>query len=485
MKVAAADLGATSGRVVVVDLASTGPTVTDVVRFRNEATLGSDDVWQWPIEDLHESVMQGLQQAHEMGAGSWGIDSWGVDYGVVRPDAPLGEHVGPVVSHRDPRHAAGMTIVHSQLPWDELYAIGGIQQMDINTVYQLAAESPSRVLDGSVVLLIPDLISYWATGILASDVTDASTSGMVDVLTRQWSTRVLDALELPRSAFLPLQEPGVVRGPSRDSRLGGMPLIGVGTHDTASAFAGTPLVNRDEALILSLGTWALIGAEVIGRLPGEQARARNITHELGVDGTVRFLHNVTGMWLLEECRRAWAKADGVEPSVVDLIEAAAQRPAFAALFDVDAPELERQGQDPGTIASHLVGVQDAAAWSLDRGAVVRSILESLVIRLAQRARDIEEVLGAPRPVLHVVGGATRIPMLMQWLADATGKSVTAGPIEATALGNALVQWRALGVIADLAEGRALVSGMPEIRTYEPAGNTSTWDAAAARLKGSS
>lgn len=483
MRVAAADLGATSGRVVVVDLADEGPSLTEVVRFRNGAHQGPDGLWQWAIGDLHESVMDGLRKARALGAVAWGIDTWGVDYGIVRPDAPLGTHVGPVVSHRDPRHAAGVSAVERAIAWEELYGIGGIQHMDINTIYQLAAEQPPRIVDGTVVLLIPDLISYWATGVLASDVTDASTSAMVDVATRQWSPRIIEALGLPRSAFLPLSEPGLVRGPSVDPRLGGMPLIGVGTHDTASAFAGTPIRDRDAALILSLGTWALIGAEVLDRRPDADARARNITHELGVDGTVRFLRNVTGMWLLEECRRAWAQADGVEPDVPALIEAAVARPAFGPLFDVDAPDLEHPGQHPGTIAAHLVGCANVAAWQSDRGAVVRSILESLVIRLAQRAREIEDVLGRPRPVLHVVGGATRIPMLMQWLADATGKTLVAGPIEATALGNALVQWRALGAVADLADGRALIGRMPEIRTFEPSDDRSAWDAAAARLKG--
>lgn len=485
MRVAAADLGATSGRVVVVDLEGGQPRITEVVRFRNGAELGPDGLWQWPIRRLHDAVMDGLAMAHDLGAQSWGIDSWGVDFGVVRPDDDLGSHVGPVLSHRDPRHAEGMALMESRMPWEQLYGIGGIQRMDINTVYQLAAESPERIVDGTVVLLIPDLISYWATGVLASDVTDASTSAMVDVATRQWSRRIIDALGLPRSAFLPLQEPGILRGPSVDPRLRGMPLIGVGTHDTASAFAGTPLVDRDRALILSLGTWALIGAEVVGRLPDDRARAMNITHELGVDGSVRFLRNVTGMWLLEECRRAWGRIDATEPDVPGLMDAAARQPAFGPVFDVDAVELEHPGQDPGTIARHLVGATDTDAWAADRGAVVRSILESLVIRLAQRAREIEEVLGGDRPILHVVGGATRIPMLMQWLADATGKTVVAGPIEATALGSALIQWRSLGVIDDLAQGRSLIGGMPEIRTFEPIGDMAAWHAAAARLKGSS
>lgn len=479
-KVAAIDIGATSGRVVVASLGADGPVLDEVARFPNGPRRGADGSWTWPIEELAAHVADGTAAAVDAGARAWGIDTWAVDYGVLLPaDGPgLRRLARPEVrAYRDPRHESGLAVVERAIAWPELYGITGIQRMAINTVNQVAADRPQRIAEGTTFLLVPDLLAYWATGALATDVTNASSTGMVDPRTRQWSDRIIEALGVPRSAFLATDEPGAVRGEARDPRLGGLPLIGVATHDTASAFAGAPIADRDRALVLSLGTWALIGAEVVGAVPGEEAMALNVTHELGVDGTVRLLRNVCGMWLLEECRRAWAQEDGREPDVPALLEAAATTVPFAAVFDVDAPELAPPGQAPATIAPHLRGSHDGS-----RGAVVRAILESLVIRLARRAREIEGYLGAPRDVIHVVGGASRMSMVMQWLADATGKRVIAGPVEATALGNALVQWRTLGVIGDLAEGRALVAAMPGIRTYEPAGSRAAWDAAAARLE---
>ena len=471
-RVAAVDLGATSGRVVLADLVAGRIELSDVARFGNGPVQADDGSWVWPMDELYASVVGALGIAQERGARSWGIDSWGVDFAVVRDGVPI----GPIRAHRDPRHADGMAIVEQRMPWARLYDCTGIQRIAINTVYQIAAEQPTRIQDGSTVLMVPDFLAFRATGLMASDVTDASTTGMVDPRTRQWSPAVLAALELPESAFLPLEEPGRLRGPATDSRIAGLELIGVGTHDTASAFAGTPVVDRDAALILSLGTWALIGAETDRADPDEAARRANVTHELGVDGTVRVLGNVCGMWLFEECRRDWARADGVEPDVADLIDAACRAPARQAVFAVDAPDLAAPGQSERTIARHLVGTHDGS-----RGAVVRCLLESMVVRLAQRAREIEVLLGTPRPVLHVVGGASRIAPLMQWLADASGRVVIAGPVEATAIGNAVIQWRQAGVVHDLGEARSIIGDMAQIRRFEPAGDGAAWTAFAERL----
>ncbi len=470
--VAAVDIGATSGRVVLAELASDGPHLTEVSRFPNRLRQ-DDEAWTWDVLGLERSMLDGLAAAADQGARSWGVDTWAVDYGVVQ----AGRLVGPVRAYRDPRHQRGIAVVRQRLPWAELYDISGIQDMTINTIYQIAADDPQRLVEGTTFLLMPDLLSYRATGVLATDITNASSTGMIDVRARQWSRRVLDALGVPASAFLAPDEPGGVRGEAFDPRLRGLPLIGVATHDTASAFVGTPVGDRDQALILSLGTWALIGVEAIGLTPNERSRELNVTHELGVDGTIRFLRNVSGMWLLEECRRAWAIEDGVEPSVPDLLAAAASAPPMATVFDVDSPALAAPGQSAASLTAHVVGPVPQT-----RGAVVRTILESLVSRLAERVEQIEDVLGAERPVLHVVGGASRMSPVMQWLADATGKQVVAGPVEATALGNAAVQWRTLGAVADLAEARAAIAGMPEIVRYEPIGSRLAWRAFAARLK---
>ncbi len=469
--VAAVDVGATSGRVMVARLQDDAVAIAEASRFPNRPRQQGGR-WTWDVGALSMSVEDGLRHAVRSGAAAWGIDTWAVDYGVLRD----GRLVGPVYCYRDPRHAEGVARVDAAIPWEELYTLTGTQFMAINTIYQLAAEDAPRLREGSTFLMVPDLLSHWATGALATDVTNASSTGMVDVRTRQWSAPVLGALGLPASAFLPLDEPGSVRGESRQPGLNGIPLIGVATHDTASAFVGTPIADRDAALIVSLGTWALVGAESAGALPTEEARAINVTHELGVDGTVRVLRNVTGMWLLEECRRHWASQDGVEPRIETLLDAAERAEPMKAVLDVDDPELAVPGQGPQTIERHLVG-----RWDGSRGAVVRTLLESLVVRLAERSREIERLLRTPRDTIHVVGGASRMALLMQWLADATGKAVVAGPVEATALGNAAVQWRSLGAVASIAEARARVARMPEITVYEPRGDRAVWDALAARL----
>jgi rhamnulokinase len=467
--VAAVDIGATSGRVMVASLTDAGPVLNEAARFPNHPHQSSGR-WAWDIDALHREVTAGVARAAQLGARAWGIDTWAVDYGVLRS----GSLVGPVRAYRDPGHEAGMAIVDARIPWSELYRITGIQRMPINTVYQIAADDPQRLIAGATFLMVPDLLAHLATGCLATDVTNASSTGLVDPRTRQWAPAVIEALGLERTCFLDTDEPGQVRGET--GSVGGLPLIGVATHDTASAFAGAPVRDREQALILSLGTWALIGAEVVGAVPDDRARAMNVTHELGVDGTVRLLRNVSGMWLLEECRRAWTRADGVEPDIPALLSAAAEAAAFAAILDVDAADLAAPGQDPSTVERHLVG-----QWDGSRGSVVRVILESVVARIAQRVRQIDELLGGERPILHVVGGASRMDMVMQWLADATGKQVLAGPVEATALGNAAVQWRTLGAVSSLDEARSLIAGLPEIRAFEPIGNHASWQEYGSRL----
>jgi len=469
--VAAVDLGATSGRVVLAEYRDGRVSLDEITRFPNHPQQVSGR-WVWDADGLLAATLAGLATAAQRGASSFGVDTWGVDYGVIRDGAPL----GPLRAYRDPINERGIGIVEAQIPWHRLYAQCGIQRMAINTIYQVAVDDPQRLIEGATFLPIPDLIAYLITGVAGTDVTHASTSSMIATGTRQWSAEVLDGLGVPRSAFLSPDEPGTIRGPARIDGLQGIPHISVGAHDTASAYAGTPIANRDTALVLSLGTWALIGAECVDVLPTDAARELNVTHELGVEGTVRVLRNVTGMWLLEECRRAWGEVDGAAPAVLDVIEAATQSPAFAGILDVDTPQLASPGQSPETLAPHIRGT-----WDGTRGGLTRILLESLVARVAERARQITTLLGGPRDVLHVVGGASRLGPVMQWLADATDMRVIAGPTEATALGNALVQWRALGVIDSLAEARRAIGALPEIREYVPSGNHAAWRRYAERL----
>lgn len=470
-RVAAVDIGAGSGRVVLADLSSGLPSLTEVSRFANGPVLAGGR-WTWDIESLHRATVDGLEQALAMGAESMGVDTWAIDYGVIDEAGGL---VGPVIAYRDDRHALGVVRAREALSWERHYGITGIQDLPFNTAYQLAQDD--RLRDGTSLLLVPDLLTFMLTGVRASDVTNASTTALVDPRSRAWSPEVLGALGLPNTSFIPLDEPGEVRGPCLDARLGGLPLIGVATHDTASAFAGSPVVDRDRALILSIGTWALIGFEAVGAVPSPESMDLNMTHELGVDGTVRVLRNVSGMWLLDECRRFWATADGGEPGVPALLAAAADARPFAAGFDIDDRSLIAPGQSPGTIGRILAG-----GWDGSRGAVVRAILESLVVSLAERTAELDGLSTAHRDVLHVVGGASRIELLMQWLANATGKRVVAGPVEATALGNAVVQWIAAGTVSGLAEARTLIAGMLEIREYHPDGSRDEWMDFAERIR---
>lgn len=473
-RVAAVDIGATSGRVLQVQLQHDRLTVDEVARFPN-GPVQIDGDWCWDIDALFAGMIDGLACAD--GLQSFGIDTWALDYAVLDGD----RIVGPVRAYRDPRHARGIPIMRERMSWERHYAITGIQDMPINTVYQVAADEPQRIIDGRLVLMVPDLLTLRATGVLGTDITNASTTAMVDVRTRQWSPQILDALGVPASAFLAPDEPGAIRGHASDPRLAGLPLIAVATHDTASAFVGAPITDRRQALVLSLGTWALIGAELAPTdgqhlEPSDHARDLNVTHELGIDGTLRLLRNVSGMWLLEECRRAWSQDDGTSLPIDLLVAAAEQVPGHQAIFDVDAAELAVPGQDQRSIERHLVG-----RWDGSRGSVVRTILESLVTRLAQRATELDELLGAPRPILHVVGGASRMATVMQWLADATGKTVVAGPAEATALGNAMVQLRTLGAVPDIAAGRQLIARLPQVRRFTPTGDRQRWLQQAERL----
>jgi rhamnulokinase len=472
-RVAAVDIGATSGRVMIADIAHATPTLVEIARFDNGPTLVHNQ-WVWNAYSLFERMTHGLAMAVEAGALSWGIDTWAIDYGVIGADGSL---IGPVVAHRDPGHERGVDRLRRLVTWPEQYALTGTQDMPFNTVYQLAAERPSRIGEGCTFLLVPDLLAYWATGVMATDVTNASSTGLLDPRTRDWSPRMLELLGLPRSAFLTPGEPGRILGAARDARLEGLPLVGVATHDTASAFAAAPMVDRDDCLVLSLGTWALIGYEAAQAEPSPESMALNVTHELGIDRTVRVLRNVSGMWLFEECRRSWGQEDGRLPAVPDLLSAMEQAAPFAAAFDVDDPSLTAPGQSPATVAPRLVG-----PWDGTRGAMVRAILESLVSRLASRADELDALSGRVRPILHVVGGATRIEPIMQWLADATGKVVVAGPVEATALGNASVQWVASGVMRDVGEARAAIAAMPEVRRYEPRAPRAPWQSLAARIQ---
>lgn len=470
--IATVDIGASSGRVLTAHLDNGIPVARQVHRFRN-GPVPIHDRWVWPVTELITEVERGLAQAVHLGARSCGIDTWAVDYAVI---ARSGQQIGPVYAYRDTHHLMGIEKVRERVTWPEQYRITGIQDMPINTIYQVAAEAPSRVSEDNRLLLVPDFLMYHLTGVVGAEVTNASTTALMDPRTRQWAPELLARLNIP-PAFLPdVQEPGRVLGRSRIPGTEALDVICVATHDTASAFAGTPIADRDDALVVSLGTWALVGYETTHADPGKETAEINLTHELGVEGTVRCLRNVTGMWLFEECRRSWELDDGFPPDTEQLLNGALEAAVFQAIIDVDNSALVAPGQSPETIAGHMVGEVPQ-----NRTGFVRVLLESLVARLAAQIATIEHMSGHSRSTIHVVGGASRVQFLMQWLADATGKRVIAGPVEATSLGNAAVQWCVLGEFADVTEARAAIARMSEIRTLFPLGDRDRWREFAGRL----
>ncbi|UKA49509.1 rhamnulokinase [Arthrobacter sp. FW305-123] len=468
---AAIDIGASSGRVMLGRVSATsGVALQTIHRFPN-GVVELDGGLRWDFDALFAEVLKGLAAAADVARGngerivSIGIDTWAVDYGLVN-DA--GELTTVPFSYRDERSRATVERVHAVIPPEKLYATTGLQYLQFNTVYQLASE-PN--LDGVQALLIPDLIAFLLTGQRRTEATNASTTGLFDAVEGKWATDFLDALGLPRNIFPPLIQPGETVGTLLPTILEqtGLPadttVVAVGSHDTASAVAAVPAQEQHFAYISS-GTWSLVGVELNKPVLTEPSRKANFTNERGVDGTIRYLRNVGGLWLLSECQRGWA-AQGFTQSLPALLDSAAALPAGGPQINADDPAFTAPDHMPDRIRA---AVRNTGAVLPDRpAAVVRCIMDSLAAGYARTLADAERLTGLSTGVVHIVGGGSQNRLLCQLTADATGKTVIAGPVEATAQGNVLVQARAAGVVTGgLAELRALVVAGEELVRYEPA-----------------
>jgi rhamnulokinase len=474
--VAGVDLGASGGRVIAARVGAGGVELHEVSRFANAPVLAGGTL-HWDILRLYADVRNGLMAtAAAFPLSSAGIDSWGCDYGLLDSDGAL---IGNPVHYRDAR-TDGVSI---GVDAAELYATTGIQHLPFNTVYQLAAAANTPALASArTLLLIPDLLAYWLTGAVGAEVTNASTTALLDVASRTWSTGLMERAGIPPGLFPPLRQPGDVIGPAYGAPgLTGadgtaLPLVAVGSHDTASAVAAVPADGPDFAYISS-GTWSLVGMELDRPVVTEASRAANFTNEAGIDGTVRYLRNVSGLWLLQECQRHWGPAAGpVEP----LLRAAAKEPPLRFVIDADDPVFLPPDDMPGRIAAWLKARGRPAPES--PAEFTRCILDSLAIAYRRALADAQQLSGRHADVVHVVGGGARNELLCQLTADATGLPVVAGPAEATALGNVLVQARALGAAPDSLPGlRALLRSSPAVaglRRHAPSGDTRAWAAAA-------
>jgi rhamnulokinase len=451
--VAGVDLGASGGRVLAARVSPEGVALHEVSRFPNEPVLAGGTLY-WDILRLYSSVVSGLRSAaSSFSLASTGIDSWGVDYGLLDSSGAL---VGNPVHYRDGR-TNGVSV---PVPAASLYSVTGIQHLPFNTIYQLAASLGTPLLSAaSTLLLIPDLLAYWLTGAIGAEVTNASTTALLDVSSRKWAVDVIDAAGIPRGLFPPLRQPGDVIGPVRElPDVTGVPLIAVGSHDTASAVAAVPADSPAFAYISS-GTWSLAGLELTAPVLSEESRLANFTNEAGIDGTIRYLRNVTGLSLLMP---------------------AASVPALRFVIDADDPVFLPPGDMPGRIVSWLSA--RGLPVPTEPAEIVRCILDSLALAYRRALLAAQSLSGRHADVVHVVGGGSKNELLCQLTADALGLPVVAGPAEATALGNVLVQARALGAAPSSLDGmRALLRrGGLSLRSYSPAGDVRSWEAAASR-----
>ncbi|MGW4214485.1 rhamnulokinase [Lentzea sp. NPDC004789] len=482
VRVAAVDLGATSGRVMVGTVGTGRLVLEEAHRFPNGPVRVAGrrkPTLHWDVLGLYAEVLAGIQAAHaQTPVDAVGIDSWAVDYGLLAADGAL---LGNPVHYRDARTDGVIDQVRAVVPDRDLYATTGLQQLPFNTLYQLVSEQDGpRLPHAATMLMVPDLLANWLTGQIGAEHTNASTTQLYDVRTRAWAGGLADAVGVPRALFPPLRSAGDMIGPllpevADEFGLPTLPVIAVGSHDTASAVVGVPAEAGANFAYISSGTWSLVGVELDAPVLSDAAMAANFTNEVGVDGKIRFLRNVMGLWVLSEAVRTW-RARGHEVDLPDLLAQAAEVPPLRAVVDINAPEFFPPGDMPARIEDSCRATGQEPP--VTQAEFVRCVLDSLALAYRRAVREAADLTGRPIDVVHVVGGGARNELLCRLTADACGIPVVAGPVEATALGNVLVQARALGEdLPDLAAMRALIRSTHLTRRYTPSPQAALWEGA--------
>jgi rhamnulokinase len=479
------DLGAESGRAVLGTLSEGRLSLRELHRFPNGPVPVSGTLY-WDVFRLWGEVLQGLRLAADADLAGVGLDAWGVDFGLLDESGAL---LGNPVHYRDARTDGMMERAFEKVPRREIFERTGIQFMQLNTLYQLY----SMVVSGAPVLrhaasllTMPDLLNYWLSGRTASEFTIATTTQCYDPRAKGWATDVLAALDIPTHIFQEVVPPGTVLGVLRANvpgLEGRVLVIAPACHDTGSAVAAVPAdyspatLGGDEFACISSGTWSVMGAEVREPIITEQSLGYNFTNEGGVAGTFRLLKNITGLWLVQECRRVWAEA-GAEYSYDELTALAQASTPYGPLVDPNSADFLHPGDMPARIAAFCA--RTGQPVPTEKGAIVRCALESLGLKYRQTLEHLEALLGHKLEVIHIVGGGSRNELLCQLTAGATGLPVIAGPVEATAIGNVMVQAMATGHLTSLEEGRAMVRRSFALKRYEPA-PSDAWDGAYARF----
>lgn len=473
------DLGAESGRAMGASFAGGKLMLEELHRFPTGPVRVLDSL-HWDVLRFWSEINHGLARAasaYGASLASLGLDTWGVDYGLLAADDTL---LGNPYHYRDERTNGMVEEAFKRVPRAEIYAHTGIQFLQLNTLYQLFSmvRAGSPALQAARTLLtMPDLFNFWLSGVKTNEFTNATTTQCFDTRRQAWAGGLLDALGIPRGLFQEITRPcsvlGMLRAPVAEEaccRL--LPVVAVGSHDTASAVAAVPAQGKD-FIYISSGTWSLMGVENDAALVNAQTLAHDFTNEGGVNHTYRFLKNIMGMWPLQECRREWARA-GQSYSYDDLTALAHEAAPLRSFILTSDPRFFA----PGQMAERIQGFCRETGQPVPHtpGEIARCALESLALEYRWVAEKLELLNGRKYPTIHIIGGGSRNRLLNQFTADAAGCTVVAGPVEATAIGNVLAQMIALGHIASLAEGRALVRHSFEVSAFQP-GSKDAWDAA--------
>lgn len=487
----AVDLGASSGRVVAGHFDGARIALEEQHRFPNGGVLMNDRLY-WDVLGLWTHIQEGLRRAHsELGDAvqSVGVDTWGVDFALLGSDGNL---LGNPFCYRDSHTDGILDQAFATMSREEIFAETGLQFMPINSLYQLVAmkRDQSPLLEAAEsLLMIPDLFHWMMTGERSNEHTNASTTQMFNPQTGQWSQSVLERFGLPGRMLAPTTQPGANLGPLRErvraeTGLGGdVNVILPGAHDTASAVMAVPaageVVDQPNWCYISSGTWSLMGVEVAHAVVNDRCLELNFTNEAGVGGSYRLLKNIAGLWLVQECRRIWSRDDGAEIGFSHLVDAANAAPALKSLINPDDASLVAPDDMPAAIAACCRKAGEQAPES--RGAVIRCALESLALRYRMVLEHLEELTGGRIDVIHIVGGGAKNELLCQMAADACNRRVAAGPTEATALGNVMLQAVAAGAIGSIADAREIIRHSSEIVEYSPV-HAAQWDEPYARFR---
>ncbi|HNS20664.1 MAG TPA: rhamnulokinase family protein [Sedimentisphaerales bacterium] len=473
----AVDLGAESGRVMLGRVAKGRLELEPVHRFAN-GPVQQDDSLRWDFDRLLSDIKTGIGLAAKKAGGKIqgiGVDTWGVDFGLLGKDGKLLEKP---YHYRDSRTNGMMDKAFAKMPKRQVYENTGIQFMQLNSLYQLLAmrlaNSPTLAKTERL-LFMADLFSYFLCGKAIGEYTMASTSQMMDMKTGQWSKAIFKELSLPLEIMPPITKPGTVVGTltaevAREIGCAQIPLIAIGSHDTASAVLGVP-GSGDRWAYLSSGTWSLMGVELPKAIVNDKTFAYEFTNEGGVENTIRLLKNIMGLWLVQECKRQWQR-DGQDLSYGELTRMAAQAKPFFGYVNCDNSDFLAPGDMPSRINQCLA--ETGQQPTQDKGQMVRLVLESLALKYRSVLGAIEDITGKSIDVLHIVGGGIQNELLCQFTADAIGRKVVTGPIEATASGNVLMQAKAVGQLKSIDEARQVVRNSFEMKEYKPQ-NRDLWD----------